>query len=414
MSQNASSEQTVAVIGFGTAGVNALIALRTSGFAGRIIVFSNVADAPISPILTSHYVAGTKTKAECFVWPAEQLAALDFEVIGEAVEALDAASHTICTAEGSYAYDKCIVASGSAPTLGGFPAIEGYEPLVLSTMADAERMRSAFTAASAQRVLISGTSLVALKIADAALACGCKVTLCGRSEHVLRARALPQVAAQFEDCLVAQGITLNMANPVSSGSLAADGTLEVVFADGTEGTFDAIAVAHGMKPNLGFASADTFDIDAGLVVDSFMHTSAADVFAAGDVAQALDPLSGEKRINAVWKSAAVQGACAGRVAAAELAGKAPTEELACAGVVANNTVTVGQAVLISGGTAAGPDSDVSFHMEGNVACATARDGQGRLQGYTVACAHDVAGSAAYDIAAMLDLRLKEGSMRNFQ
>ena len=49
--------QTVAILGYGTAGVNAAIALRRAGFDGVIRVFSDTDILPYSPILTS-YLAG--------------------------------------------------------------------------------------------------------------------------------------------------------------------------------------------------------------------------------------------------------------------------------------------------------------------------------------------------------------------
>ena len=52
-------DKTVAIIGYGTAAVNAIIALRTSGFQGKIQVFSDTETLPYSPMMTSAYAAGT-------------------------------------------------------------------------------------------------------------------------------------------------------------------------------------------------------------------------------------------------------------------------------------------------------------------------------------------------------------------
>ena len=97
------SEKVVAIIGYGTAGVNAAIALRTSGFDGTIRVFSDTDIPPYSPILTSYYAGGEKAYGECFPWSDEELAALDLDVLaGSSVVELDPSAHVVKTAAGEY------------------------------------------------------------------------------------------------------------------------------------------------------------------------------------------------------------------------------------------------------------------------------------------------------------------------
>ena len=140
-----SETQVVAIIGWGTAGVNAAIALRAAGYAGVIRAFSDTDVPPYSPILTSYYVGGEKTYDECFPWSADELAELDVEVVsGSRVCLLNPARRLIRTEAGEeYTYTKCIVCVGARPTTVGFPAGCGYEPLVLRTMDDAARMKEA-------------------------------------------------------------------------------------------------------------------------------------------------------------------------------------------------------------------------------------------------------------------------------
>ena len=147
----ATGEQVVAVVGWGTAGVNAAIALRAAGYAGVIRAFSDTDILPYSPILTSYYAGGEKTYEQCFPWSADELAELGVDVVANAhVAKIDPAAHLVVTDEGAeYAFDKCLVAVGARPTTAGFPKDCGYEPLVLRTMDDAERRRSGPMRASA-------------------------------------------------------------------------------------------------------------------------------------------------------------------------------------------------------------------------------------------------------------------------
>ena len=138
--------QAVAIIGYGTAGVNAAIALRLAGYDGAIRVFSDTGILPYSPILTSYYAGGEKTYEDCFPWSEAELDELELDVLANSpVVELDPAAHAITTPDGTFPYTKCIVATGATPMCLGFPGVDGdeaYQPLVLRSMDDAERLKA--------------------------------------------------------------------------------------------------------------------------------------------------------------------------------------------------------------------------------------------------------------------------------
>ena len=409
----------VAIVGFGTAGVNAAIALRRGGYEGSIQAFSDAAEAPYSPIITSYYAGGQKERCECFPWSDEALADLGVEVVEGAVTALDLAARLVRTGQGSFPYAKCVIATGARPVTTGFPAVPGYEPLVLRTMADAERMREAFERPECRRVLVSGASMVALKCAEAALARGLAVTLVGMADHVLDMSALPVAAERFERGLRRSGMELRLGQVIEAVVVGegVDGhCLEVRFSDGSAEGFDEVVVAHGVRPSLGFLEPGALEADRGLLVDGFMRTSDEDVYAAGDVAQALELVSGERRVLGIWKTAALQGAVAGAAIAAELAGCDLGPELAYPGAIAANTIAVDGTLFISGGEsaqAAGRTVEVREDDALTVACIfdEAPDGSRRLVGYNVVADADEPGGVAYDTAAMLSLRIEAACRR---
>jgi NADPH-dependent 2,4-dienoyl-CoA reductase/sulfur reductase-like enzyme len=59
------------------------------------------------------------------------------------------------------------------------------------------------------------------------------------------------------------------------------------------------------------AAAAGLKTDRGIQVDQFMQTSAGDIFAAGDVAQFLDPVTGKYEQESLWVPARRQGTTAG-------------------------------------------------------------------------------------------------------
>ncbi len=407
------TEQTVAIIGFGTAGVNAAIALRSEGFDGRIVAITQGPAVPYSPILTSYYAGGQKSFEECFPWTAAELACLSVEVIERcAVEEIDVQARTLRTVQGSISYDKCVIATGSDPVTRGFPQVEGFEPLTLRSMEDAARLREVAENAACRRVLVSGASMVALKTLEACVLRGLDVTLVGMMPHVLDMNALPVAAERFERGLERMGVTLKLGTTISAVEVVSDAEgfegrrLKVTFANGDVEQFDHISVAHGMRSNLGFIPAGALVIDRALVVDDFMRTSDPDVYAAGDVAQALELISGEKRIVGIWKNAAVQGACAGRAIACELSGREVPASYAYAGSISTNTIVVGDLLFISAGTIEITDvRRVEVRERDDMLVVYIYEGE-RLVGFNLVCDNSEARSVAYDTGGMLTIRIE--------
>ena len=412
----------VALIGWGTAGVNAAIALRAAGYAGTIRAFSDTAISPYSPILTSYYVGGEKSYEECFPWSAEELAELGVEVVPEShVASIDPAEHRLITENGQeHSFDKCVICVGARPMTVGFPAECGYEPLVLRTMDDAARMKAAFEDLACRRVLVSGASMIALKCVEAALNRGLDVSLVGMNEHILDFSAVPEAAARFERGLAAKGVTMRFCQTIAEVRVldpaGEGGRLEVTFSGGDVEQFDEIVVAHGVRSDLGFLEGSGIEVDRAIVVDDFMRTSAPDVFAAGDCVQALELISGEKRVLGIWKTAAIQGQCAGRAIAAELAGRAPAPADAYPGAIMTNTIAVNGTLFISAGEAQpGPGDRVEVSEGDGMTVArifgAAPAGGERLVGFNVAADTDEPGGIAYDTGAMLSLRIEQACRR---
>lgn len=411
----------VAIIGFGAAGFNAAVGLRTNGYTGPIRVFSDIETLPYSPILTSYYAGGELDYEDCFPWSQAEVDELDLDIVQEGpVTKLDTKEHLVHTSQSSYPYSKCVIASGSVPTPVGFPRDCGYAPLMLRTMDDAERLKAAITNSGCKRMLVSGTSMVSLKTVEACLNRGVEVTLVGIMDHVLDMNALPQAAERFERGLVTQGVILKLANPIKTVDVIEDAAhplgrrLEVTFTNGDVESFDEIFVAHGMRNNLDFVEEGSLAMDRGVIVDKFMRSSDPDVYAAGDVVQATELISGDKRIVGIWKNAALQGACAGRAIAAEFAGNEPSRP--CPESLAMNTICVRETLFISAGTIM-LDDNSRVEMEVDDAMTIVRifetspDDTERLVGFNIACDTDEPGGDAYDLGAMLTMRIREDCAR---
>ena len=71
---------------------------------------------------------------------------------------------------------------------------------------------------------------------------------------------------------------------------------------------DIYVAATGVKPNLELLAGAGVETRWGVLVDDALRTNVADVYAAGDVAETVDRLTGERYVHAIFPNAVAQGA----------------------------------------------------------------------------------------------------------
>jgi NAD(P)H-nitrite reductase large subunit len=74
---------------------------------------------------------------------------------------------------------------------------------------------------------------------------------------------------------------------------------------------DLLAYAIGIRPRVELARACGLEIDRGIIVNQLQQTSQPTIYAAGDVAQVYDPITGNYVIDSLWGLAREQGWIAG-------------------------------------------------------------------------------------------------------
>ena len=98
---------------------------------------------------------------------------------------------------------------------------------------------------------------------------------------------------------------------IEVSSVKGDGGRAIVtLADGSSIEADLLVVGVGVAPGTALATAAGLQTDNGILVDDQLRTSASDVFAAGDVANAYHPLLGRHLRVEHWDNAIEQGVVA--------------------------------------------------------------------------------------------------------
>jgi nitrite reductase (NADH) large subunit len=148
---------------------------------------------------------------------------------------------------------------------------------------------------------------IALLLADL----GVRVTMLGRRSWLMPRMLDPETAGIAARIMRERGVELRL-GVEASRFLGIDAVEGVEMADGAVLTADAYVAATGVKPHLEFLAASGIDAGWGIRVDDHLRTSVRDVWAAGDVVEAADRLTGERYVHAIFPNAVAQGEVVGR------------------------------------------------------------------------------------------------------
>ena len=320
------------VIGSGGAAVHALQAARKYGYRREIHLFTDSCEPPYNPMLTTYYLAGKLEREKCY--PFGQ----SFDVYkrlgvtvqgGSPVTEIDGKAKTVSNAMGfKIHYQACLIASGASPVLPSIPGISSSRVYSVHSMQDAERLREA-SLTHPKRVLIVGASMVGIKMVEIFQEAGAEVYLVDLSPHVFPLAAYHECAELIEEQLLKKGIKLFLQAKVASleetrqglkvslsistpgANLNGTNAQEVNTVTRTELNVNLVVFCVGVKSNLDFLRGSDVEIDKGIVVDNYMQTNVAGLYAAGDVVQATNLFNHKKEVIALWANACQQGQVAG-------------------------------------------------------------------------------------------------------
>lgn len=299
---------SVVVVGAGAAGAAAVEALRTEGFQGPITLFGREPGAPVDrPNLSKDYLAGTA--------PEEWLPLRDTTFYrenditlrtGVEVVRLDVTTRRIELSDGSsIAYGACLLATGADAVRLPIPGADAPNVFTLRTLADSRAIVAA--ASGAHRAVVVGAGFIGLEVAAALRTRGLEVHVVAPDALPLAGILGPALGATVKDVHARNGVVFHLgctAVSVDNG--------EVVLSDASRLPADLVVIGVGVRPATALADRAGLVVDNGVLVDTYLRTSAEGVWAAGDIARWPDPHTGERQRIEHWALAQRQGQVAAR------------------------------------------------------------------------------------------------------
>jgi nitrite reductase (NADH) large subunit len=299
------------IIGNSAAGLSAIKAIRKSGDSRHIVLISREKCPAYSPVLTTYYIGGRIERTRLFLVDDDFYRRHKVQTIfGRRVVEVDTGNRRLHLDDRSrLEYDSLLVASGaSARSLDTVEPDASPYVSTLRTVQDADKIKTAMGRAKA--VAVTGAGLVSLQTVRAVLGRGLKITALVGSEQVLSQQMDKESASIIQEKLEAEGVKFLFGRNVER-VYKKGGRAQVVTSYGESLPADLVVVGKGVRPNMEMIRDTAIKTNTGILIDDRMRTSVQDVYAAGDVAEAKNDITGETEVIATWFNACAQGETAG-------------------------------------------------------------------------------------------------------
>ncbi len=206
-------------------------------------------------------------------------------------------------------YDRLLIATGATAVRPNVDGLQAQGVVKLDNIEDAQRILK--LARKAHHAVVVGGGITALEITEGLIARGVKVHYLLRGDRYW-GNVLDETESKIiEHRLIDEGVQIHYHTELDEIVQQGGRVQGIRTRDGRQIKCEIFAYAIGVQPRAELAKVSGLQIDRGILVDEYLCSSQADIFAAGDVAQVYDPLAGKSVVDSLWNPACEQGVVAG-------------------------------------------------------------------------------------------------------
>jgi NAD(P)H-nitrite reductase large subunit len=298
------------IIGAGVAGIAAIEAIRSLDPGSEIVLVGDDPHGYYSRPGLAYYLTGELHDKALFPRTNDDYKRLNFRFLRGRVKRIQRELHSLeIEGHNNLSFDKLLMAVGAQalPLEVTGANLDGV--VKLDDMEDAKRILK--NAQRGKTAVVVGGGITALELVEGLLARGMKVHYLLRGDRYWSNVLDPQESRIVEARLHEEGVTLHYhaeAIEVTGRNGRVDG---IRLLDGQKLKCDLLACAIGIRPRVELAKQAGLALDRGILVNEFLQTDDEDIYAAGDVAQVYDPMTGRSILDSLWNPAREQGHAAG-------------------------------------------------------------------------------------------------------
>jgi len=298
------------IIGAGVAGYAAIEAIRSVDSTGDIIMVSDDPHGYYSRPGLAYYLTGELHDKALYPRTQDDYKKLNFGFLKGRVSRILRSEHALeIDGKSRLNYDKLLIAVGARALPLEVPGSKLDGVVKLDHLTDAKNILK--LAKSGKTAVVVGGGITALELTEGLLARGMNVHYLLRGDrywsNVLDERESKIVQGRLQ----AKGVELHFHAGLAEIIGKKNRVSTIRLEDGKIIKCDMLAYAIGIRPCLELVQGTGLTLDRGILADEHLQTNDPDIFAAGDVAQVFDPLSGRAVLDSLWNPARDQGQVAG-------------------------------------------------------------------------------------------------------
>lgn len=305
----------IVIIGAGPAGVTVAETVREFDREADILMLTDEPYPPYSPpAMADHFLTGSDTH----LWRGidwDKRLGIDYRC-GVRASHLSPDLHRVyLEAGGDVGYDHLVIATGSrlyAPVPGAeLPGVYNFKSL-----SAAEHLVDQVRQGVACSAVIVGAGFIGMEIALLLADLGVQITLIEMLDQVMPAMLDADTAQVALSSMRERGIEVRL-NTRATEFVGTTQAVGVRLDTGELLAADLFVAATGVRPNLNLARDSGVACGVGIQVDDHLRTSVPGIYAAGDVIEVRDRLTGSVGVSPIFPNAVEQG----RVVALNLLGE---------------------------------------------------------------------------------------------
>jgi NAD(P)H-nitrite reductase large subunit len=298
------------IVGNGAAGATAAQVIRGHDATAEIRIVGGEDHPFYSRPGLAYLLTGMIPEKRLYSRPDSDFARAGIRRSVDTVLGIDPCGHRLELAGGEVLrYERLLIAVGARAVRPAVPGIDLQGVVTLDNLDDAKHILR--LARRARRACVVGGGITAVELAEGLAAHGVETHYLMRSDRYWGSVLDPRESTLVEERLTEDGVQIHRGVELAEVIGRKGRVSGVRTQTGAVMPCDILAAAIGIAPRLELAQAAGLASGRGIWTDAAFTTSDPDIFAAGDVAEVLDPATGRRGIDSLWSVAIEQGRAAG-------------------------------------------------------------------------------------------------------
>ncbi|PYV82688.1 MAG: FAD-dependent oxidoreductase, partial [Acidobacteria bacterium] len=205
---------------------------------------------------------------------------------------------------GEVGFENLIIATGARPRTLKIPGADLGNVYYLRSLDDSKSIRR--LADSVKRAVVVGGGFIGMEVAAVLAQKSIEITMVLNEERIWRRFFSPQMSTFFESYYTERGV--RFVKNATILELRGTGTVSsIALSDGQSVPCEMVVAGIGVTPVIEVLANSGIEVQDGVMVNEYLKTSHADIYAAGDVTSYQDVIFEKRRRVEHWDNAVSQG-----------------------------------------------------------------------------------------------------------